>query len=33
LRFTSFAVVNSREDLHLQDCAHAGRTNKNPVER
>ncbi|CAH2811270.1 MAG: hypothetical protein CBCREVIR_2867, partial [Candidatus Burkholderia crenata] len=28
LRFTSFAVVNSREDLHLQDCAHAGRTRK-----
>jgi hypothetical protein len=28
LRFTSFAVVNSREDFHLQDCAHAGRTRK-----
>ena len=28
LRFTSFAVVNSREDLHIQDCAHAGRTTK-----
>lgn len=26
LCFTSFAVVSSREDLHLQDCAHAGRT-------
>jgi hypothetical protein len=26
LRFVSFAVVNSREDFHLQDCAHAGRT-------
>ncbi|CAH2804949.1 MAG: hypothetical protein CBCREVIR_2360, partial [Candidatus Burkholderia crenata] len=25
LRFTSFAVVNSQEDLHLQDCAHAAR--------
>ena len=28
LRFASFAVVNLREDLHLQDCAHAGRTIK-----
>jgi len=28
LRFTSFAVVSLREDFHLQDCAHAGRTNK-----
>ncbi|MDQ0622180.1 hypothetical protein [Paraburkholderia graminis] len=28
LRFTSFAVVNSRWDLHPQDCAHAGRTKK-----
>ena len=28
LRFTSFAVVNSREDFHLQDRAHAGRTKK-----
>ena len=28
LRFTSFAVVNSRENLHLQDRAHAGRTKK-----
>jgi hypothetical protein len=28
LRFTSFAVVSLREDLHLQDCAHAGRTCK-----
>jgi len=26
LRFTSLAVVNSREDFHLQDRAHAGRT-------
>ena len=26
LRFTSFAVVSLREDFHLQDCAHAGRT-------
>jgi hypothetical protein len=31
LRFTSFAVVNSREDFHLQDCAHAGRTSKSRV--
>src|SRR5690606_39853317 len=28
LRFTSFAVVNSRLDSHPQDCAHAGRTGK-----
>ena len=28
LRFASFAVVNLREDFHLQDCAHAGRTKK-----
>ena len=26
LRFASFAVINSREDLHLQECARAGRT-------
>ncbi len=26
LRFASFAVVSLREDLHLQECAHAGRT-------
>ena len=30
LRFASFAVVNLREDLHLQDRAHAGRTTKSP---
>ena len=30
LRFASFAVINSREDLHLQECAHAGRTKKTP---
>ena len=30
LRFTSFAVASLREDFHLQDCAHAGRTNKKP---
>src|SRR5438445_625031 len=28
LRFTSLTVVSSREDLHLQECAHAGRTTK-----
>src|SRR5690606_34679725 len=28
LRFTSFAVINLWEDLHLQECAHAGRTQK-----
>src|SRR5690606_26586150 len=28
LRFASFAVINLREDLHLQECAHAGRTQK-----
>ena len=28
LRFTSLTVVSSREDLHLQDRAHAGRTNE-----
>src|SRR5471030_3179371 len=27
-RFTSFAVVSLREDLHLRECAHAGRTRK-----
>ncbi|MGL4808103.1 MAG: hypothetical protein ACRC4O_05085, partial [Giesbergeria sp.] len=31
LRFASFAVINSREDLHLQECAHAGRTKGNPA--
>ena len=30
LRFASFAVANLREDFHLQDRAHAGRTTKNP---
>jgi hypothetical protein len=28
LRFASFAVINLRRDLHPQECAHAGRTNK-----
>ncbi|KLN55989.1 hypothetical protein VPARA_26700 [Variovorax paradoxus] len=28
LRFASLAVASSREDLHLQDRAHAGRTTK-----
>ena len=27
LRFTSLAVVSSQADWHLQDRAHAGRTN------
>jgi len=30
LRFASFAVINLRRDLHPQECAHAGRTQKNP---
>lgn len=29
LRFTSFAVINLRRDLHPQECAHAGRTKQN----
>src|SRR5690606_25940518 len=29
LRFTSFAVINLWRDLHPQECAHAGRTDKN----
>ena len=32
LRFASFAVVNSREDVHLQDRAHAGRTTETPAQ-
>jgi hypothetical protein len=28
LRFASLVVINSREDFHLQECAHAGRTKK-----
>ena len=28
LRFASFVVINLREDLHLQECAHVGRTMK-----
>jgi hypothetical protein len=28
LRFDSFAVINLRRDLHPQECAHAGRTNR-----
>ena len=28
LRFTSFAVINLRRDLHPQECARAGRTTK-----
>jgi hypothetical protein len=30
LCFTSLAVASSREDFHLQDRAHAGRTNNKP---
>ena len=33
LRFTSLAVISSREDLHLQECAHAGRTKKKDPSR
>jgi hypothetical protein len=28
LRFASLAVINLREDFHLQECARAGRTQK-----
>jgi len=28
LRFTSFAVINLRRDLHPQECARAGRTSE-----
>ena len=31
LRFASLAVINLREDLHLQECARAGRTMKKPT--
>ena len=31
LRFASFVAINSRRDLHPQECAHAGRTWKRPV--
>ena len=30
LRFTSLTVTSLREDLHLQECAHAGRTKLEP---
>ena len=30
LRFTSLTVTSLREDLHLQECAPAGRTKKKP---
>ena len=33
LRFTSFAVINLRRDLHPQECAHAGRTNKKAAKK
>ena len=29
LRFASFVVINSRRDLHPQECARAGRTKQN----
>ncbi|MGA9395557.1 MAG: hypothetical protein WBV56_09465, partial [Azonexus sp.] len=31
LRFTSFVVINLRQDLHPQECARAGRTTKKPM--
>ena len=31
LRFASLVVVNLREDFHLQDRDHAGRTTKTPA--
>src|SRR5665647_3556035 len=33
LRFTSFAVINLRWDLHPQECAHAGRTKKSEPQK
>jgi hypothetical protein len=33
LRFTSFAVINLRRDLHPRECARAGRTCKTPTSR
>jgi hypothetical protein len=33
LRFASLAVVSSRRDLHPQECAHAGRTQKSRSKR
>ncbi|WP_232434247.1 hypothetical protein, partial [Burkholderia ubonensis] len=33
LRFTSFAVTSSWRDLHPQECAHAGRTEKKPARK
>ncbi len=32
LRFTSFAVINLRRDLHPRECTHAGRTKKAATE-
>jgi hypothetical protein len=32
LRFASLVVINSRWDLHPQECAHAGRTKRKPPE-
>jgi hypothetical protein len=31
LRFAPFALINSRRDLHPQECARAGRTKKKPA--
>jgi hypothetical protein len=30
LRFASSAMIDLREGFHLQECAYAGRTKKNP---
>jgi hypothetical protein len=32
LRFASLVLVNLRQDLHPQECAHAGRTTKKPLQ-
>ena len=31
-RVLTFAVINLRQDLHLQECARAGRTKKKAAE-
>jgi len=33
LRFASFAVINLRRDLHLRECARAGRAIKKRAPR
>ena len=33
LRFTLLTVTSSQRDLHPQVCAHAGRTQKKPLQR